>query len=637
MFVRLLIGYILILVLGANEGIAASLRDSASKMGNETVLPKDTLRENAIVFLPDSLIQDSLKYEYSKIKNFAYRWKWGKELYKMVFVNPRKINIDVLKTQNSEERYRAYQGKIIRRIDVKVLPPFGSSVKDTVLIRDSLSWFLEVANSLHQSSSERVLKKQMTLRPGMEVDPFELVQNELLLKSLDIVDDVLIDVREIENNDNEVDLIVYCKDEFSWTGEVWSNFLNAFDVGVETQNLFRLGHTARYELSFRGRKEQQWGNEFEYKVNNIAGTYWDFSGFYTNTYREDLFRVGVERRFLTYKSPWAGGLSFSRVYSSTTLVDRDITKVVDLFDYRLCDVWLGHSFRLPRRYSYYQNIYLTGRFVNTDFVNRPEVTSDTNHYYYDRYSVLGALTYRKLKYFKANLIYDFGRTEDIPSGLSGTLLFGYEKSEFSKYAYLGMEWYYSWFDKYSDRYYAFYAALGSFWNGHTSERGVVKIGSNYISPLYNLSRYRFRLYGNLDYIHGFRRTPDDYIYFEDNNIRAFDSDTLRGTQRLSGSLSTTFFLPYIKRGFRASVSLFVDAGVLAPGNKFVFQSQTYWGLGFALNLRNDNLVLKNVSISFTFYPKVPPDGNFAEVDMSSGRKNGFHDFSVTKPSSIRYE
>ena len=630
---RFLTGVVACWLLGAGGGVAGPL--SESPCFADTL---DTVSQGAMVFLPDSLIQDSLKYEYKKIKNFAYRWKWGRELYKMVFVTPRRVNIDVVETQNSEERYLAYRGKTIRDIRVRVLPPFGSSIRDTVFMRDSLSWFLEVANTLHQGSSEKMLRKQMTLRPGMELDPFEVVQNELLLKELDIVDDAVIEAREVEGRPDEVDLFVLCKDEFSWTGEVQTNFLNSFNLGVETQNLFRLGHTARYEISYRGRREQQWGNEVEYKIGNLFGSYFDFLGVYRNTYREDLVRLEVQHRFLTYRTPWAGGVALSRVYSSSTLVDRDITKLVDLFNYRLGDVWLGKAFRLPEKYGFYQNIYLTGRFTATQFVDRPEVTSDTNHYYYDRHSVMGGLTYRKLKYYKANLIYDFGRTEDIPSGLSGTLLFGYEKSDFSKYAYLGTEWHYSWFDNARQRYYAFYAALGSFWNGNTSEGGVVKAGVGCFSRLYDLARqHRLRLYSRLDYIHGFRRNPNDYIYFEDDVIRGFDNDTLRGTQRLSGSLSATLFLPYMKRGFRASVTAFVDAGALAPAEKSVLQSQTYWGIGFSLNLRNDNLIFKNISLRLGFYPKVPPGCHLFEFDMSNGRDDGFHDFSVTKPEVILYE
>ena len=126
------------------------------------------------------------------------------------------------------------------------------------------------------------------------------------------------------------------------------------------------------------------------------------------------------------------------------------------------------------------------------------------------------------------------------------------------------------------------------------------MGSQYISPLYDLSRHRLRFYCNADYILGTKRNPDDYIYFEDASIRGFDSDTVRGTQRLSASVSTTLFLPYIKRGFRASITTFVDWGVLARDEKSILKSQSYWGVGFSLNLRNDNLILKNVSIRFTF-------------------------------------
>ena len=219
--------------------------------GYDLVKLPDSLKQSNVVFLPDSLIRDTLQYEYSKIKEVAYRRGWTKELYKMIFVNPRKINIDIVQTENSEDRYKPYQGKTIHDIYVKILSPFGTSVNDTLPLQDSLQWLLSMANSVHQKSSERVIKKQLTVRPGMPVDPFELVQNEQLLKSMSNVDDALIEIQEVQNDTNQVNLVVICKDEFSWTGEVWSNFLNAVDLGLETKNLFKLGHSLHYEASFR--------------------------------------------------------------------------------------------------------------------------------------------------------------------------------------------------------------------------------------------------------------------------------------------------------------------------------------------------------------------------------------------------
>lgn len=633
--ISVFVGVILLVSQGNARPLSEEVRDNKKESKKGRI--RDTIPKNTVVFLPDSLIRDSLKYEYARIKEVAYRRKWTKELYKMVFVNPRKINIDIVETENSEDRYKPYRGKIIRDIHVKILPPFGSSVNDTTLLQDSLQWLLNVANSVHQKSAERVIKKQLTVKPGMDVDPFELVQNEQLLKSLSNVDDALIEVQEVEGDSLWVDLVVICKDEFSWTGEVWSNFMSAVDLGIETKNLFRLGHSLHYEASYRGRKDQKWGNLVEYDAKNLFGSHLDFYGEYENTYSQEVLRVQLNKQFLTYRTKWAGGAAYNRVYSSKTLVDRDITKPIELFNYRLLDFWGGKSFNLSEKYSYNRIFYVTGRYTWTNFVNRPLVSSDSNHYYYDRNRIMGALTFTKIKYFKTNLVYDFGRAEDIPSGLSGTLLFGYEKSDFSEFGYLGTEWHYSWFNKYTEWYYSMYAALGSFLNGYTVESGVFKAGASYISPLYDFSRSRLRFYSNIDYVRGIKRWSDDYIYFEDANIRGFDTDTIRGTQRLSGSFSTTFFLPYIKRGFRVSVTTFVDAGILPLGDKSIFKSETYWGLGFSLNLRNDNLILKNVSIRFAFYPKVPGDFRSIEVNVSSRQKTGFYDYRVHKPDAIKYE
>ena len=127
------------------------------------------------------------------------------------------------------------------------------------------------------------------------------------------------------------------------------------------------------------------------------------------------------------------------------------------------------------------------------------------------------------------------------------------------------------------------------------------------------------------------------IIFISRMLTSGDLIPTRGTQRLSASMSATLFLPYIKRGFRASVTGFVDWGVLARDEKNLLNSQSYWGIGFSLNLRNDNLILKNVSIRFAFYPKGPPDIHSIEVNVSSRRKSGFYDYRVYKPDAIKYE
>ena len=589
------------------------------------------------VYLPDSLIRDTLRYEYTKIKDFAYKAKWTKELYKMVFVNPRRGYLNVMRTQNSEERFKAYSGKVIHDISIVVLPPYGTSVYDTTYFEEDMGWLKTLANKTHMKTAEKVIRRQLTIKPGMLLVPFELVQNEILLRRLDYIDDANMIVTEDPDNPAQVNVTLICKDQLSWGATVESNFLNSFDIGLENKNFMKLGHVLNYEFSYRGTKDKKWGNELEYRVNSLWGTHINIRGYYRNDYREKEVFVDVERQFLTNRMKWAGGMGVGRVFYSDDLPDRNVNRLEELFNYHYQDVWLGKSFLLPYRYSYNQNMFLTGRFFTTLFNNRPLVTDDTNHLYYNRRDYFAAFTYIKMKYYKANLIYDFGRTEDIPTGLMLSLTTGYEKSEFDNYGYIAGECHYSHFNKYDERYYALEAALGSYVNEDGFTRGTLKLGASHISNLCSWGSFKFRFYNDVHYVKGIRRYPGDFLYMEDRNIRGFSSDTLRGNQKLSSSLATTFFLPYIKKGFRVSISSFCDFGVIAADNKKLVHSKTYWGFGVGVNLRNDNVVIKNISFRFAVYPTIPEDGRSFQAILSSGNRGSFYDYHVTKPQVIQYE
>ncbi len=603
-----------------------------------TVFPIQLSEEKVSpVYLPDSLIRDTLRYEYTRIKDFAYRNKWTKELYKMVFVNPRPGYLNVMRTQNSEERFKEYAGKIIHRIDVVVLPPYGTSVYDTAYYEEDMGWLKTLANKTHMRTAEKVLLRQLTIEPGMELVPFELVQNEILLRRLEYIDDATIMVSEVPDFPDRVNLTFICKDQLSWGGTVESNFLNSFEIGLENKNFMKLGHVVNYNFSYRGTKDKKWGNELEYKVNSLWGSHINIWGYYRNDYNEKKVLVEIERKFLTNRMKWAGGVGVGRIFYSDDLPDRNVNRLEELFNYHYEDVWLGRSFLLPSRYSYNQNMYLTGRFFTTIFHDRPIVSDDTNHLYYNRWDAFAAYTYTKIKYYKANLIYDFGRTEDIPTGLLFSVTAGCEKSEYDDFGYLASEFRYSHFNKEDERYYAFQAAIGSYINQDGFTRGVLKLGGSHISNLCSWGSYKFRFYNDINYLRGIRRYPGDYIYMEDADIRGFSSDSLRGNQKLSVSLATTFFLPYIKRGFRASVSAFCDFGVLAAENERLLRSKAYWGVGIGLNLRNDNVVIKNISFRLAYYPTLPVDGRSFQASMSGKNRGNFYDYHVTKPQPLLYE
>lgn len=620
--------------MGMTEG---SVCAAVSVPGRDTIgLNRENVLSRPTIFLPDNLIRDTLQYEYSKIKNVAYKSSFTKELYKMIFVNPRPNRVNVMRTQNSEDRFTEYAGKKIKEVNIKVLPPYGTSVYDTTYSEQDLGWLKNIANKIHMKSADRVLRRQLTLKPGMRLMPFEVVQNEILLRRLDYIDDATIMVNEDKDNPEEVILTVICKDQFSWGAEISSNFLNNVKVGVINKNFMRLGHIVEYDFSYRGTKDQKWGNTLRYKVNSVFGTHFDIDGYYQNDYSAKQIWGQINRQFLTSRVKWAGGVTLSRVYRADILPDVNIEHLEIPFNYHAFDVWLGRSFLWKTRHRYNRNFYITGRFLNTIFNSRPTVSSDSNQFYYNRRNYFASFIFRKLKYYKANLIYDFGRTEDIPSGFYSALTFGYENNDFQNSGYIGYEARYSHFDFQTERLYSFDVGLGSYVNGGGFERGLFKLGLHHISNLQSLGSWRFRFYNDINYVTGIRRYPTDYLYFEDYDILGFNSDTLRGNQKLSTSLSATFFLPYIKKGFRMALTGFVDLGAIAQENSSIFKSRTYWGLGVAVNLRNDNIVFKNISLRLSFYPSPPNDMRGFQASMSGNLQNGFYDFQVYRPRVIEY-
>lgn len=190
-----------------------------------------------------------------------------------------------------------------------------------------------------------------------------------------------------------------------------------------------------------------------------------------------------------------------------------------------------------------------------------------------------AFTYTKIKYYKANLIYDFGRTEDIPTGLYAGVTAGYEHSEFENFGYLGMEYHYSHFNKQSERYYSVEAMVGSYVNDEGFERGFINFKAGHISNLISIGNYRFRFYNAVNYIRGIRRYPTDYLYMQEGDIRGFHSDSLRGNPKTVGLVGNDLFFPVYQERVPDVRYGFCGCGSYCQRQSFIDQVEDLLGIG----------------------------------------------------------
>ena len=106
--------------------------------------------------------------EGSNFKRFMYRLffkpiapvpdkkKGGKKIYKKLIQKP----------------YSAFEGKIIRKINIETLDPFGSSIGDT--IHASLNWLSKTGNKMHIKSHGITIRNLLLIHQNQPFDSLQI-------------------------------------------------------------------------------------------------------------------------------------------------------------------------------------------------------------------------------------------------------------------------------------------------------------------------------------------------------------------------------------------------------------------------------------------------------------------------------
>jgi hypothetical protein len=250
---------------------------------------------------------------------------------------------------------------------------------------------------------------------------------------------------------------------------------------------------------------------------------------------------------------------------------------------------------------------------------------------------LGSVSFSVQKYYKANLIYGYGRTEDIPYGGLLNITLGKEINEFKKRTYLGS--FLSVGESVSSLGY-FYgsAGFGTFINDGQTEQGILSLRASFITNLSYLGRSRIRNFVNFDYTRGFDRYSDEYLDFiSENGFSGFRNDSTGNAQRLSLSIESVIFSPVNIYGFRFAAFGYADFGFLFGTNDFVGSGDMLSSIGFGVRIRNDNLVLNTLQIRFGFFPYLPEYSRVNQMIISGEQLLKPNNFEPGPPSLLLYK
>ncbi len=545
--------------------------------------------------------------------------KWLYDLLINEHKPKKSIDIDYSKD------FDKIKDKRINNIYFKRLPPFGSSVKDTLRTEDT--WFAKIGNNTRIPTSTIILGNNISLKEGEYVTKKKIDESERLLRQLGYISDAKILVRINEADTTMVDILVISKDQFP----------HAFDAGLThnypqvklySLNLFGQGVGFSQSYTFTPKDDPEHGFSTGVRIKNIYSSLVDINSLYTNkNIRKEIY-INADRSFYRFETKTAGGLRINRSFRNYGISGSDQIYLDIPLDYLISDLWIGHSFTISSNNCFDKsNLYVAVQNTNSEFFNIEDSLKiypffEKNHYYF------ASVTLAKRNYFKNNLIYSFGRTEDVPFGFMLSLTGGFNHNKVQQRPYMGVNFSLGKTIVPNIGYMAFSVDATSFLKNGEIDQGTFRLTGTFISKLMQAQCCKIRSFIDFTYLKGFNRLPFEYTYLKESKqgITGLSSTLLRGKEKFVVKTENVYFKKRRFWGFQFAFFTFTDVGFIGDGNSIIFSNKAYVTFGGGLRIRNDNLVFKTIQIRFAYMPNLPPDITPYSIDMKGETTSNFKDF-----------
>lgn len=560
------------------------------------------------------------------LKSKASRNLITRKLFDIVVVKSG-VNASIRNTGESDAAYREFEGMKIRQVTLKRLPVFGGNIREPD--NEETDRLERILNRTHVNTLETIIRKNLLFRSGDIISPLLLSDNERLLRQLSYIDDARIVV--IPVSAGEADILVLTKDIYSLAASYNYGGLKKGSLEVFDKNIFGMGHEFGIEIPFDSRLSNLPGFGTHYTVTNIGRTFINLNTFFLDDLKKKSYGVRISRDLLTSSTKYAGGIS---IIQTQTTEDLGSLPVPQLLRYNYQDYWMSRSFLIDRQSV--SRIIIGARFIHNNVFNRPSISPESYHELQNYLMYLGSAAFSVQKYYKASLIYGYGRTEDIPYGGMVRFTAGNEINEFKHRYYLGTEMSLA---KHAGNLGYFYSslALSAYLNEGQTEQGMIAARINHFSELFALGRNMMRVFVNFRYTKGFNRYSDEHLFYPtDNGFSGFRNDSVTGIDRFSLDVESVLFSPINFYGFRFAFFGFADYSFLAGAHNSPYAWNNLTSVGLGIRVRNDNLLFNTFQVRIAWFPDPPAYSRISNIVFSGEQLLRPSDFNPGPPSVIYY-
>ncbi|MBK9254078.1 MAG: hypothetical protein IPM42_01180 [Saprospiraceae bacterium] len=531
--------------------------------------------------------------------------------------------------------YSELENKIIRQVIIKVLDPFDYSIEgesEEIISRQS-KWY----NKMHLRSRESVIKNLLQFHEGSEFDSLLIKESERLIRKQSFIRDAATVILINPKSTDSVDILFYVLDFWTITPDLsWTDHF--ITTGLGDINLFGIGHALT--------TEQHWyhsnggiGLNFRYLISNLGNTFItaDFKYGY-DEFKNFTKSIEMDRSFFSPLTKWAGGISISqKKRQDPTFVNTDFP---ELKTYNLIekDFWAGYAFRLNNITDTKATSLITSaRYYNINYLEKSTESFDSLQIFENEKFILSSIGVATRKFTRDKFIYEYGITEDVPTGGLIALTAGFQdKNDIGRY-YLSTRMlfgkYYSW------GYFSAQFRYGSFIRQSKPEQGTLDFGLNYFTGLIKLKNWNFRQFIKTNTTVGINRLEYERLTLNEFYAPEINkSPNFIGDKRILITFHSQFYSPYKLYGFRFAPFFVYSAAIVENQRQNSTGSTIYSQFGFGVLVNNLNLVFNTFQLSVSFYPLLTDGGRYGfRYNPFKIADFGFDNFEIGKPSTTLFK
>jgi len=592
---------------------------------------------NGVAVAQDNADSSDIPEVYKKIEVYSSTRKFT-NLVKGFLLKPvihTSQPVQASPGKQASEPYKPYEGKIIRNITITTLDPFGFTVQDTSSYPKS---YLEKSgNALHVKTQYHVIRNRMLINENDRYDSLLVKESERLIRSQSYIHDVLVSAVLTSEDSDSVDVNVRVSDLWSIIPDGACS-TESFNVKLTEKNLGGTGHTlsGSYWQNYMNGK-----NAFSayYFVPNIKSSYISVRLLYAVDENRDFVKgLYIERPFYSPVARWAGGVLAAQQKQTGWIYKNDTIRLLLQSKANVQDYWAAAAVQVFEGRSVTDRstkLVISGRYYSLNYLEKPIEQPDIMDYYTSESFFMSGLGISSRKYIKQSYIFRFGTTEDVPIGITYGIVAGYQVKNHERW-YWGIN--HSWGNFFKWGYFGTHFEYGTFVNASYKTQGVLKLSMNYFSGLFTIGNWKFRQFAKPELTIGFNRASYDRLTINDGyGLNGFNSGELTGTNRFLFILQTQSYAPWNLLGFRFGPYINFAFGMLGNETSGFQHSRVYPQFGFGVLIRNDYLVVRNVQLSFAFYPSIPGQGeNILKGNPFRTTDFGFPDFVIGKPATVDF-